>query len=97
MNATFRSLGTAVGPIVASTILASLLATYTVTVRGLPVLSFQAPSNGAFQLVFGLIAILGALSLVCSLFIRNFRVGRRSPAPSVPVPGGAFAPGEAGR
>jgi MFS family permease len=97
MNATFRSLGTAVGPIVASTILASLLATYTVTVRGLPVLSFQAPSNGAFQLVFGLIAILGTLSLVCSLFIRNFRVGRRSPVPSVPVPGGAPAPGEAVR
>ncbi len=87
MNATFRSLGTAVGPIVASTILASLLATYTVTAHGLPVLSFQGPSPGAFQLVFALMAVLGALSLLFSLFIRNFPVYRETPGVPGPGPG----------
>ena len=87
MNATFRSLGTAVGPIVASTILASLLATYTVTAHGLPVLSFQGPSPGAFQLVFALMAVLGALSLLFSLFIRSVPVYRETPGVPGPGPG----------
>ena len=49
MNQTFRNLGTAIRPVVASTILASFLATYTF---GTPPFTVQrqAPSTEAFQL-----------------------------------------------
>jgi len=72
MNQTFRNLGTAIGPVVAATILASFLATYTF---GTPPFTVQrqAPSTEAFQLIFALIAILGLASLVLSILVRNFR------------------------
>jgi MFS family permease len=77
MNQTFRNLGTSIGPVVASTILASVLATYTVTVtvggHQIPV-QFQGPSTWAFQLIFILIAAMGAVALVLSMLVKNFRL-----------------------
>ncbi len=84
MNQTFRNLGTAIGPIVASTILASLVTTVVVYAPPpyphLPVASFTGPSTGAYQLIFGLIAALGLCCLALSAFIRNFRVVAEAPA-----------------
>lgn len=72
MNQTFRNLGTSIGPVVASTILASVLTTYTeLTPRG-PV-TFSAPSAQAFELIFAGIALLGLASLALSSLVRNFR------------------------
>jgi len=53
MNQTFRNLGNAIGPVVASTILASLLTTYIVLIPNPPSTpiehAFQAPSAAAFR------------------------------------------------
>ncbi len=96
MNLTFRNLGTAIGPVAGSTILASVLTTYSKTLSIGPgvtlTLSYQAPGNSAFELIFALIAALGAVSFLLSLPIRNFRIlpdGRRVPtggSATVPAP-----------
>lgn len=97
MNQTFRNLGTSIGPVVASTILASVLTTYTqATPYG--AVSFSAPSAQAFQLIFLVIAILGVLSFALCAMVRNFRFDARgtrrevgvlghAPIASVAVPG----------
>jgi MFS family permease len=83
MNQTFRNLGTAMGPVIASTILASLLATYTTTIlvagHAVPV-EFRAPSTGAFQLIFLLMAALGAAALVLSTMVHNYRLAPARPS-----------------
>ncbi|HUI38085.1 MAG TPA: hypothetical protein VLY85_00480, partial [Thermoplasmata archaeon] len=76
MNQTFRNLGTSIGPVVASTILAGVLTTFTRVVptpNGPLTVSFQAPGASAFQLIFGLIAVVGVAAFLLSLPIRNFR------------------------
>ncbi len=100
MSQTFQNLGTAIGPVAASTILASFLTTYTILIP-FPS-SFQAPSSLAFELVFALIAFLGVVSLLLSAPVRNFRFNasgqrveislrRRAPSPSEPAPIGVEA------
>jgi MFS family permease len=84
MNQTFRNLGTAIGPIVASTILASLVTTvviYSPVPPHVAVASFTGPSTAAYQLTFALIAAIGLCSLALSAFIRNFRTSTEAPAP----------------
>jgi len=80
MNQTFRNLGNSVGPIIASTILASLVTSYTFVKHGYAVVA-TGPSVQAYQAIFGLVALMGLLSLTVSLTFRNFRYeedGRRS-------------------
>jgi MFS family permease len=93
MNQTFRNLGSAVGPVLAATVLASFLTPYVIYVP-FPV-TIQVYSAVGFQLVFGLIAILSFVGLGLSLLLRNFRFladGRRSEAADeAPAPGAARA------
>lgn len=80
MNQTFRNLGTSVGPAIVSTILASFLATYTLGQTRFGPIQASAPSTGAYELAFGLVALIGLVSLLMSSFVRNFRFaadGRR--------------------
>jgi MFS family permease len=100
MNQTFRNLGTALGPVGAATILASLVTTYAVTVAPGVTVPTPGPTTGAYELLFALIAVLGAFSLVAAALIRNFRIdatgrrielgaaaGRPGPAsPTAPTP-----------
>ena len=73
MNLTFRNLGTSIGPVLAATILASVLTVYN---GGTPY-QFSAPGGSAFQWIFLLIALFGGVAFTLSLFLRNFRfVGR---------------------
>ncbi|HUI38163.1 MAG TPA: hypothetical protein VLY85_00870, partial [Thermoplasmata archaeon] len=105
MNLTFRNLGTSIGPVAGSTILASVLATYTVTevvpgVGPVPV-HFQAPGAAAFQMIFLLIAAIGTIAFLLALPLRNFRFladGTRVGGPSeAPAMRGASAPPELSR
>jgi MFS family permease len=80
MNQTFRNLGTAVGPVLASTILASLVTMYTFFVTNpvngsLVAVSRPGPSVAAFQLVFALVAVFGAICFVVSALLINVRSG----------------------
>jgi MFS family permease len=98
MNLTFRNLGTSIGPIAGSVILASVLSTYTKVVSfpgGTLSVSYQAPGNPAFELIFGLIGGLGIVCLLLSLPIRNFRIrsdGTRVAAGGQETPTPALAP-----
>jgi MFS family permease len=93
MNQTFRNLGSALAPVVTSTVLASFTAVYLIQVPGVPV---PVPVSGygltGFEVVFaitGSIAVLGAL---LSAFLRNFRFS----AEGVRVGQGGAAPAEVG-
>ncbi len=78
MNQTFRNLGTAIAPVVTTSILASFTAQYYLTVTppgGGP--AFVVPTTSyalvGFQVVFGLVAVLSVIGLVLSVALRNYR------------------------
>ncbi|MCI4339689.1 MAG: MFS transporter, partial [Thermoplasmata archaeon] len=92
MNLTFRNLGTSIGPVLAATLLASILTVYR---AGTP-FAFSAPGNLAFEWIFLLIALFGAVAFGLSLLIRNFRFvgrGQKVEANWIGRPTGAGAPG----
>jgi len=66
MNQTFRNLGSALGPVLVTSILASYVI--------LPELGgFQNYSITGYQVVFGLVGVIGLIGLACTLALRNFR------------------------
>ncbi len=97
MNQTFRNLGTAIGPALATTILASFTTYYTIMTPGGPVLAGPSPTLAAFQYVFIGIAAAGMVMFALATLIRNYRFdaagnrislarGERTPAaPSLPA------------
>jgi MFS family permease len=68
MNQTFRNLGTAIAPVVTTSVLASFTATY--FVHGFPVSSY---SLTGFQTVFGIVLALALAGFFLSLSLRNYR------------------------
>ncbi len=97
INQTFRTLGTAVGPVLATTIVASFLTPY--QVAPLPAPPRYVYANTGFVWVFVVMAVLAALGGVLSLALRNYRFAAdgtrteagaaRRPAPATdaePVP-----------
>ncbi len=105
MNQTFRNLGSAVGPVIAATVTASLVATDYIRVPGVPV-PVPVPTYQllGFQIVFGLTAAIAFVGLLLSLGLRNFRfladgsrtghpeAGPGPAAPGVERPSGAPEP-----
>jgi MFS family permease len=89
MNATFRTLGQSLGPVVATTLLSAFTGTFVVAVvhpaPGLAVpITAQLPRLVAFQYVYLTAAILGILSAIASSFLINYRFaadGTRIDAP----------------
>jgi MFS family permease len=81
MNQTFRNLGSAIGPVVATTVIASFTTAYFVR----PGISAQVPSNTGYLVVFGLAAVISLVGFGLSLALRNFRFtaeGVRNGAPT---------------
>jgi MFS family permease len=80
MNQTFRNLGSAIGPVLVTSILASYAFS-----EGFPGFTFQNYHVTGYQVVFGLVAAIGLAGSLLSLTLRNFRFradGRRLEAPS---------------
>ncbi|MGI0071838.1 MAG: MFS transporter [Thermoplasmata archaeon] len=89
MNQTFRNLGSAIGPVLVTSILAS----YAFTVLT-PVGPLQNYHVIGYQAVFALTAVLGVVGLALSFGLRNFRFladGSRSGHPSEAATGAAAA------
>jgi MFS family permease len=81
MNQTFRNLGSAVGPVLVTSILAS----YAFTQFLGPGFTFQNYHVAGYEVVFGVVAMIGAVGAALSLALRNFRFladGSRSGQPS---------------
>ncbi|HEV2429853.1 MAG TPA: MFS transporter, partial [Thermoplasmata archaeon] len=95
MNQTFRNLGTSIGPVLGATILASVLTSYSV-LRTFPtgsvLVHFEAPGPLAFQWIFGLIALFGALALLLTIPVRNVRFLADGTRAGRPAPPEAAAP-----
>jgi MFS family permease len=86
MNQTFRNLGSAIGPVLVTSILAS----YAFTQFLGPGFTFQNYHVAGYEFVFGLTAAIGLAGAVLSLALRNFRFladgsrhGQQSGAPAV--------------
>ncbi len=94
MNQTFRNLGSAIGPVLVTSILASYAFT-----ESTPFGPFENYRLVGYEIVFGVVAAMGALGGLLSLTLRNFRFladGTRHGAPSsAPAPGGEPAPAPA--
>jgi hypothetical protein len=95
MNLTFRNLGSALGPVVATTVLSTL--TVTLFFSGVPGVGLGTivPSLTAFRVVYLLGAVMGAVGAVLSLSLRNYRYSSdgtrtddaaRTPSAAAPVP-----------
>jgi MFS family permease len=69
MNQTFRNLGSAIGPVLVT----SILAGYAFTQELAPGIYFENYHIAGYQLVFALTAGIGAVGALLSLGIRNFR------------------------
>jgi len=87
MTEMFQDLGASVAPVVASSIMASLTATYSVpivTTAGVRTATLVLPDAAAFQWIF---AVGLAITLVCGVlgaFVRNYRFApEESPAGTV--------------
>ena len=93
MNQTFRNLGSAIGPVVAATVTASLMTTTTVFEHGVPI-PYPTYRVLGFEIVFGIVALVAAVGALLSLGLRNYRfsadgtrVGHEEPAPGLaPAP-----------
>jgi len=72
MNQTFRNLGTAVAPVVTTSILDSLASTFYVSYHGFSV-PVSAPSLAGFRVIFGIIVLLSVVGLCFGLALRNYR------------------------
>ena len=94
MNQTFRNIGSAIGPVLASTIISSFTESVVFHVPGgpggasIPVVE-TFPSAAAYSYAFGAVAALGAIMVLLSLFLRNYRfdasgarIDARAPAPA---------------
>jgi MFS family permease len=68
MNQTFRNLGSALGPVLVTSILAS----YSFT-EAFPGFSLQNYTIAGYQAVFALVAAVGIIGFVCALALRNFK------------------------
>jgi len=99
MNQTFRNLGTAVAPVVTTSVLSSFTATYLVQVQGHPV-PVRAYALQGFQVVFEIVLVLSLIGFCLGLTLRNFRFsadgtrhGHAEPAAAgpTPAPGGPSA------
>ncbi|HUJ77435.1 MAG TPA: MFS transporter [Thermoplasmata archaeon] len=69
MNATFRTLGQSLGPVVATTI----LSTFTAPVLLGPGVAVTLPTLDAFRYVYATAALVGVASAVLALALRNYR------------------------
>ncbi|MCI4351398.1 MAG: MFS transporter [Thermoplasmata archaeon] len=79
MNATFRTLGQSLGPVMATAILSTASTTFflTVVTNGRTVMvPATVPALVAFQYVFLAAALLGVVSFLLSLGLINFRYGQ---------------------
>ncbi len=94
MNQTFRNLGSAIGPVLVTSILAGYA-----FIEPLGGLTFQNYHIEGYEIVFGLVGVIGVIGLVFSLALRNFRFladgSRSGHQGAVPVAEGGKAP-EAG-
>lgn len=98
MNATFRTLGQSLGPVVAATITASfttVVAIQVTTPFGPVVVHESFPAAVGFQYVYLVVALLGIIAVALSLLLQNFRIAadgtrvddaRRTPAPATAAP-----------
>jgi MFS family permease len=98
MNQTFRNLGSALAPVLTSTILASFTATFLeqVTANGH---TFPVPVTGydltGFEVVFALTAALAVVGAFFGLFLRNFKFGADGARTGRPEGTSAAAPSPA--
>jgi MFS family permease len=104
MNATFRTLGQSLGPVVATTVILSFRSPVTVLVAWAPrrppvPMTFLLPSAAGFEYVYLIAAALGLASAALSAFLINYKIradGSRTNeparAPAAPVATPTAAP-----
>jgi len=83
-NTMLRNLGGAVGPVVATAIMASYTSPLTATVNGRTVVVGQLPNSTAFDIVFGVGLVLTVVVVLLSSMSRNYTFRQMARAPAKP-------------
>jgi MFS family permease len=98
MNQTFRNLGTAIAPVVTTSILGSFTATFIVMEHGFPVPVVSYDAVG-FRVIFGVVVALSLIGLCLGFALRNYRfladgsrAGQATEQRSTASPAGAPSP-----
>jgi len=100
MNQTFRNLGSAVGPVLVTSIVATWVTTAYIMVAPppAPLVPVSVPANVGFVVLFAMTAAISLLGFLLTLALRNFRfteAGTRTDATAGAAPGSLAPPGEA--
>ena len=83
-NTMLRNLGGAVGPVVATAIMASYTSQVTAVVNGQTVVAGQLPNSTAFDIVFGVGLVLTVVVLLLSSMSKNYVFRGTAKAPTKP-------------
>ena len=78
MNTLLRNLGGAIGPVVATTIMATYTAPFVQKINGVSVTLGQLPSSTAFTIIFSLGIVLTLLVAAISLATKNYTFPKKS-------------------
>jgi MFS family permease len=82
LNTMLRNVGGAIGPIIATTIMATYTSPYIVNIRGVPTVVGAFANETAFNTIFALAIALTLVVIALSFAIKNYKVSETSKIPN---------------
>jgi MFS family permease len=79
INTTLRNLGSAIGPVIATAVMASFTVPLTRVINGQPVVVGQLPSDTAFNVLFAAAIVLSIIVAVLGLTAKNYTFKKKEP------------------
>ena len=82
LNTMLRNVGGAIGPIIATTIMATYASPYIVNIRGVPTVVGAFANETAFNTIFALGIALTLIVVALSFAIKNYKITKTTAVPN---------------